>query len=358
MNLPSIALASVMVLSLISCGSSDKQGGEEVTFVDHEADKRVDVMIGDQLFTAFCWPDDVAKPFLYPILTSEGTPVTRGFPLHPRAGERTDHPHQVGMWLNYGNVNSYDFWGNSYAIPEAIRKVHDGSIKHLKIEQMSPGKGSATMVTDESWLDPFGKELLQEKTEYHFIVSDDSTRFIDRITTLKATQDPVLFKDTKEGFFGIRVARQLELPTPDAATYTDAAGNPTTVKQTSNQDVHGNYRNSEGVTGEAVWGKRAKWMDLYSNVGNEKISLVICDHADNLSYPTYWHARPYGLFATNPFGVKDFTEGKDSLNYTIAAGDSLTFKFRVIIGSGRHLSDSEINAYAAAFNKQIGRAHV
>jgi hypothetical protein len=207
------------------------------------------------------------------------------------------------------------------------------------------------MVTDESWVSPFGKQLLIEKTEYHFI-ADSTIRIIDRITTLTATDSAVLFKDTKEGVFGIRVARQLELPSKEDVTLTDAQGNPTTVKAMSNEGVTGNYRSSEGVTGEAVWGTRAKWMDLYGNIGNEKISLVICDHPRNLSYPTYWHARGYGLFAANPFGVRDFTGGKDSLNYTIPAGQSLTFRYRVIISSGTHLTDAEINAYADGFAKK------
>ena len=117
----------------------------------------------------------------------------------------------------------------------------------------------------------------------------------------------------------------------------------------SNDGVTGNYRSSEGITGEAIWGKRAKWMDLYGNIGNEKISLVICDHPKNLSYPTYWHARGYGLFAANPFGVKDFTAGKEELNYVIPAGKSLTLRYRIVISSGSHLTDTEINALADNF---------
>ena len=117
-------------------------------------------------------------------------------------------------------------------------------------------------------------------------------------------------KDTKEGMFGIRVARQLELPSKDKAALIDAQGNLSTVKASANEGVTGNYRSSEGVTGEAVWSTRAKWMDLYGSIGNEKISIVICDHPKNPSYPTYWHARGYGLFAANPFGAKDFTQGK------------------------------------------------
>jgi len=51
--------------------------------------------------------------------------------------------------------------------------------------------------------------------------------------------------------FGIRVARQFELPSKEDVTLTDAQGNPTTVKALSNEGVTGNYRSSEGITGEA-----------------------------------------------------------------------------------------------------------
>ena len=305
-------------------------------------------MIDGKLFTSYRWPDNVYKPILYPVLTSAGTEITRGFPLKPREGERSDHMHQVGIWLNYGNVNGYDFWGNG---SEGKRNVNGGQIKHLSAEQLSGGTGEGSMVTTASWIDPSGKELLAEKTEYHFI-AEGPTRIIDRITTLTATGEAVSMKDTKEGMFGIRVARQLELPSKEDVTLTDAQGHPTTVKKMSNDGVTGNYRSSEGVTGEAVWGTSAKWMDLSGSIGDEKISLVICDHPENLSYPTYWHARGYGLFASNPFGVKDFTEGKEELNYTIPAGDSLTLKYRVIVNSGAHLTDAEINAYAADFAKK------
>jgi hypothetical protein len=175
---------------------------------------------------------------------------------------------------------------------------------------------------------------------------------IDRVTTLTATGKAVSMKDTKEGMFGIRVARQLELPSQEALNLTDARGNPETVKKMSNEGVSGSYKSSEGVTDEAVWGTRAKWMNLFGSIGHEKVSLVISDHPENLSYPTYWHARGYGLFCANPFGAKDFTKGKEELNYTIPAGKSITFRYRVIVHSGAHLTDAEINAYAADFAKK------
>ena len=353
MKIQSILIVLLTVLYFTACGQKSNtrnQGnkGSKVTFVKHEADQRMDVMVDGKPFTSYWWPDYVYKPILYPILTTVGTTITRGYPIKARAGERRDHKHQVGNWLNYGNVNGYDFWGNG---SEGKRNVNGGQIKHISIGELSEGNGEGSMVTTASWIDPAGKELLAEKTEFHFIAKG-SIRIIDRIAILTATGEAVLFKDTKEGSFGIRVSRQLELPSKEDVTLTDAQGNPTTVKAMSNEGVTGNFRSSEGVTGEAVWGTRAKWMGLYGSIGDENISLIICDHPKNLSYPTYWHARGYGLFAANPFGVKDFTKGKEELNYSIPSGKSLTLKYRIIISSGVHLTDAEINAYAKDFARK------
>jgi len=156
-------------------------------------------------------------------------------------------------------------------------------------------------------------------------------------------------KDNKEGMIAIRVARQLELPSKDEVIMTDAQGNPTTVKKMSNEGVSGSYRSSEGVKDDAVWSTRAKWMDLNGTIGNEKIAIVICDHPKNQSYPTYWHARGYGLFAANPLGWSVFTKGKETLNYEIPAGKSSVFRYRFIINSGADLTDNEINGYADSF---------
>lgn len=354
----SVAMLFLAVVVAASCTSKAEQKEQEqeetavkVEFVDRAADKRVDVMIDGKLFTSYWWPDTVMKPVLYPVYTAEGTEITRGFPIKTRPGERADHPHHVGIWFNYGNVNGLDFWGNSYAIPAEKRRISGGRIRHLQVESQEGGLGEGTLVTAESWVDPAGKEVIAEKTEFHFI-AQGPTRIIDRVTTLTATNGPVSMQDTKEGMFGIRVARQLELPSKEEVILTDAQGNPETVKKMSNEGVTGSYKSSEGITDDAVWGTRAKWMNLFGSIGDEKISLVISDHPKNQSYPTFWHARGYGLFCANPFGAKDFTKGKEEINYNIPAGGSVTFRYRVIVNSGAHLTDSQINAFAADFAKR------
>jgi hypothetical protein len=349
MKLPAITLTATIALLAVSCGTgSGHKEGIKIEFTDQSAENRIDVMADGKLFTSFCWLDSVYKPILYPVTTSAGTEITRGFPLRPREGESTDHRHQVGIWLNYGDVNGLDFWGNGSLGRWGAKS---GQVKHLNIEKMTGGNGEGSLYSNESWVDSSGTELLAEKTEYHFIATG-SVRIIDRITTLTATHGTVDFKDTKEGMFGIRVARQLQLPSKEDLVLMEKSGDTTTVKAMENNDINGNYRSSEGITGESVWSTRARWMDLYGKIGDEKISLVICDHPQNQSYPTYWHARGYGLFSANPLGAHDFTNGRETLNFSIPGGKSATFRYRVIISSGHFLTDDEINAYADEFAKK------
>lgn len=321
----------------------------DIRLIRNDNERRLDVMIGGKHFVSYCWPKNVYKPILYPVRTSSGTIVTRGFPLEPREGERNDHIHQVGIWLNYGNVNGIDFWGNGY---RGIREPEGGVIEHVSFEELNEGAGKAVIIGKCRWLDPSGRELLAERTEYHFIARG-SLRIIDRVTALTATGGDVEMKDTKEGMFGIRVARQLELPAAPGETITliGPEGKPVDVKGNSGSEVSGNYRSSEGIEGSSVWGTRARWMLLYGNIGNEKVSLIICDHPENINYPTFWHARGYGLFSANPLGAKDFTQGKESLDFRIRAGESAVFRYRVIIGNGNEfLTDTEINRLADDFS--------
>lgn len=330
---------------IISCSSEIGGKNQEITIVRKDKERKVDILAGGKLITSFCWPENVYKPVFYPVYTLSGTEVTRGFPLNPRAGERDDHIHQVGIWFNYGNVNGIDFWGNG---SQGYKSENGGEIKLVKIENIKGGKGEGSMSILASWQDPSGKELLSEKTEFNFFARGNYY-IIDRITILTAQDSDVTMKDTKEGMYAIRVARQLELPSKEDVFLLDQSGKPGSEKASENVGVTGNYRSSEGIEGDAVWGTRARWMNLSGTINDEKISIVICDHPDNISYPTYWHARGYGLFSANPLGAVDFTKGKEMVDFSIPSGGTATFKYRIVIQSGSHLTDSEINSIADDF---------
>lgn len=320
-----------------------------VKLVRDDVHKKVEVLVDGKPFTAYIYPDaDVLKkPVLYPVRSAKGTLVTRGWPLDPRAGERIDHPHHVGIWLNYEDVNGHDFWNNSNTPPNP--KAIYGTIVHTGIKSIKSGKNKGTLTVTADWLDKNGKVMLKETTTYLF-QGTENQRIIDRITTLTATEQQVVFKDVKDGLFAIRVARQLEHPSKIAEVFTDASGVATKVPVLDNTGITGNYRNKEGIEGEATWAKRSDWVNLGGQIGDEKIAIAIIDHPKNVGYPTYWHSRGYGLFSANPLGQKIFSNGKEALNFTLAPNTSTTFRFRVVVNSGE-LSYDTINQLAADFGK-------
>tara|TARA_R110002167_G_scaffold36675_26_gene115811 strand:+ start:3016 stop:4095 length:1080 start_codon:yes stop_codon:yes gene_type:complete len=326
--------------------STEMEQSPKITFTNDEANKKVVVKIDGQPFTSYVYDGQTPKPILYPILTKSGKIVTRGFPFAPRPNERVDHPHHAGYWLNYGDVNGLDFWNNSYAIPAAEKHKY-GTIYHQEIVAEDEAKG--TLSVKAMWRSPDGTDLLEENTEFTFSEVGD-TRYIDRVTTLNALED-VSFKDNKEGMIGIRVARELELPSDKPAIYTDSEGNETTVESANNDGVSGDYLGSEGATGESVWGTRNKWVKLEGNIADEVVSITLIDHPKNVGYPTYWHARGYGLFAANPLGQAIFSEGKEILDFKLQKSESVTFRYRMMIHNGSELSKAIIDGAFEDFNK-------
>jgi hypothetical protein len=303
-----------------------------VMVVPNEASNRVDVLVDGQPFTSYIWPDTLKKPVLFPLRAASGTIITRGYPLEPRPGERTDHPHHVGLWFNFESVNGVDFWNNSTALPPD-QQAKMGTIVHRRIVKTSNGSDKGELQTEMDWIMPDGQPILHETADFIFRASP-GRRVVDRISTLTALDKPAAFKDNKDGLFGLRVRRELEQPSTDAVTYTDASGRPTTVKAMDTNGVTGLYRSSEGKTGDAVWGTRGRWTTLSGKVNEKDVTLIMLDNPLNAGFPTYWHARGYGLFAANPLGQAVFSNGKETLNFTIQPKQSATFRYRVVILDG------------------------
>ena len=59
--------------------------------------------------------------------------------------------------------------------------------------------------------------------------------------------------------------------------------------------------------------------------------MLMLDHPKNVGYPTYWHARGYGLFAANPLGQAALSSGKDKLDFALQPKQSTTFRYRLVI---------------------------
>jgi hypothetical protein len=92
---------------------------------------------------------------------------------------------------------------------------------------------------------------------------------------------------------------------------------------------------------KGVWGKRARWVAIQGVKDDKVVGVAILNHPESLNYPTYWHARNYGLFSANPLGQGDF-QRQDGykknepiyLNYTLKKDQTAHFRFKVIVFEG------------------------
>ncbi len=322
-----------------------------VSVVVNEQARRVDISIDGKPFTSYIWPTTLKKPVLYPLSTANGTIITRGFPLEHRPGERIDHPHHAGLWFNYENVNGIDFWNNSDAI-KADRAPKMGTIVQRAILSAKSGSQEGELDVEADWVNFEKKVLLNERTHFVFRGGPDF-RSVDRITTLRALDEKVSFPDAKDGMLGLRVIRALEIPSDKPEVFSDASGLATTVAKLDNTGVNGTYLTSEGKKGDAAWGTRGRWCNLSGMVGDEPVTITIFDHPENPGFPTYWHARGYGLFAANPLGQKAFSNGKEELTFSLAPHASVTFRYRILISSAILTPEATEAAYrnfAAAYH--------
>lgn len=336
------------LLFLFSVAYALKTNGQKLELVKvvKQNGHKVDVFIGNKLFTSFLFPDTLEKPVLYPLHASNGTSVTRGFPMNTKPGDPTDHPHHLGLWLTFENVNGLDFWNNSYAIPKEKKHQYGWIRTDSVLNAVNGSKG--ILAYHANWTNEQREILLEETTRFEFS-GYLNYRMIDRFTTLKAVRE-IKFADAKDGLMGIRLAHELEIPTDQDQKFTDDKGNVTIVKGGTDKIPGGTYLTSSGKRGNDVWSTRSSWCKAYGKIGKDSISVTIIDHPRNPNYPTFWHARGYGLFAANPLGEKIFTNGKSSKDLHLNIGESVTFRYRIIITDGAQtISVNQLNHLSTDF---------
>ncbi len=310
--------------------------------------RRLDVFYDQRHIASYLYPDTLDKPVLYPLCTLDGMEVTRGYPIAPRPDERIDHPHHIGVWFNFGDVNGLDFWNNSSAIP-LERKAKYGSVRHRGFKFIESNGDSVVFVITAEWVDHQGKALLLDESRYSF-TKEQGALSLTHSSCLTALTDTVVLNDNKEGLFAIRVAREFEERTEAPDYFIDKDGQATNVKFSNPGKANGVYRNSEGQERGDVWGKEASWVVLSAEKEGVPISIALFDHPFNPGYPACFHARGYGLFSVNNLGKHVFDKTLDPIRMVIKKGESICFKHKLLIRSGNYFSDDELKELFRTFN--------
>ena len=185
----------------------------------------VTVKLDGQLLTRYVIKSG-AKPILWPIVGPYGKEMTRGYPMRdPTPSEKEDHVHHRSLWFTHGDVNGISFWHES--------NPH-GNIVHREFLKLSAGE-QAVICARNDWLDPMGNHVCEDIRTFTFH-TDGELRMIDVDIQVKAGDKRVVFGDTKEGSFGMRVAGSMRVELGKG----------------------GKIINSEGQIDGNAWGKRAR----------------------------------------------------------------------------------------------------
>jgi hypothetical protein len=285
----------------------------------------IEITMDGKPFGTLHFEPGAPKPYLAPMRAASGIIVTRRFPMEMVEGETRDHPHHRGLWFTHGDVNQVDFWAN-----EPGARGRKGVVKLEKIQQVKGGDREGSIRATFIWVDDTGEPLLREDRTMTFY-SHPSLRILDFDAKLTALKRAV-FGDTKEGFFAIRLRDEMR----------ERGGS-------------GRMINAEGRTGmREVWGKASPWVDYSGTVEGEKLGVAIFDHPQSFRHPTYWHARDYGLFAANAFGLHDFYNDKTKDgSHALEPGQSIRFLYRVVIHPGDTESAGIAKMYAEFAKKKF-----
>ncbi len=309
---------------IVACSFQSLDGFSAEITAERSASGAV-VKIDGQLFTEYLVHSGT-KPILWPIIGPTGKTMTRDYPMRDRPGEVKDHSHQRSLWFAHGNVNGVNFWAEPQSAPTSKNL---GSIQHVKFLNVAGGK-PAVIVAQNDWLGPDGKKVCEDQRTLRFDTDGDA-RWIDFDITVKATDGPATFGDDKEGTFGVRVAQTISVDAKQGGKIVN-----------SRQQIDG-----------AAWGQTAPWVDYHGPVDGQTVGIAIFNHPSSFRFPTYWHVRTYGLFAANPFGVREFTNGKMTGGaHMLSPGQCMTLRYRVFLHRGNEQTGKVAEAFAV-YSKEV-----
>lgn len=349
---------------------------EPVVSAEKVDDGSLRVYVDGELFAGYV-PDAQGTPIVWPLRTPSGALATRGWPMideidvdaqtdaamkaiyqNAQIGERggaKDHPHHRSLWFNHGAVKGGDFWA-----------LTDSKIRQTEVVSFDCDGKTAVLVTKNRWFNAkLNRDVCEDLRTLRFgvlpsaQVGGKNVRYVDFSIRITALEDGVLFGDTKEGSFGVR------LPSPTALT-----------AKKSNPKWGGRILDDAGRKDGETWGRRSAWVDYSGPAarfleGDEltrelargdkatdfpltTIGVAVLNGPESWAFPSWRHVRDYGLFATNPFGQRDFepknkaADGSKTLN----RGETLRFEYRVLLHDG-DLTAADLDAAFKVYEQNI-----
>ncbi len=250
----------------------------------------------------FVFRDDrILRPYLANLRAPGGTLITRNQP--PAEGDLADHPlMHPGVWFGFSRIDGEDFWRNK------------GRIEHLRFSQ-APGvrDGVLSFATSSRLIASDGSSMATQELRVSLGRRDDGYVF-DCEVALRSDSRELRFGDEEELGFGVRLATPL----------IERHG--------------GSMLNADALRGaKAVWGKVSPWCAGYREIDGRFVGAAVFA-SDGNPYPSWWHARDYGLIVGNAFGARALPAASEG-TLVVPRGETLRLRYRLVIFDAAALPD-------------------
>jgi hypothetical protein len=233
------------------------------------------------------------RPFLYPILSPSGAPLTRMG--HPNP---VGHEHHRSAWFGHQSVAGLNFWEE--------RPSSDLQVAHRRVVAYEDGPTGGGLAADIEW-----RRGTVVFLKHHLILwleapeGGEGSMSLDVQSRFESPDGrPVALGKTNFGFFGVRVAKAM-----------------------SERFGGGRLTNAEGATGEpAIFAKRSRWVDYSGPTSPGTVEgIAYLDHSSNPHHPTPWHVRADGWMEA-AFNLEE--------GYGVAADHPLDLRYRLVLHPG------------------------
>ncbi len=273
---------------LIGLASFQPTMADPLELTAKKLDDRVQVFVGDTLFTEYRYRAEQKYPYFYPVNgPKSGKSVT--------TESSQPYPHHHSLFFGCDRVNGGNYW----------QDVNDrGQIVVEEIEIIKSKGETVEIQNTNLWKRPGAESPFRDVRKIVISAPSESIRIIDFEIECTALMD-VTIQRTNHSLFSARMVAELS------------------VKQ------GGTLINAHGDKGEeATLGKKAPWCDYFGTRDGITEGLAIFDHPQNQWYPSRWFTRDYGFFS--PTEMNWLEEG----SIEIAEGEKPFLEYRVIVHEG------------------------
>jgi len=281
----------------------DAASAAEDGFAWRETDTSVALLNNGQVVWEHHHDRSAGKPHMKVCLV-DGTELTRPWPK-PDGYQGYDHTWHKALWWSWKYVNKVNVWERNH------KSTNPTEVSVTRGDDLSAG-----IALNIDYDLPEAGPALKEKRRIDISSPDARGAYrIDWTATFTAGGTDVTLNKNWYGGMAVRMAKR-------------------TSKWT--------FRDSEGREGEKGCSrKRARWVDFSGSLdGGQEAGVAVFVHRDNPRQPP-----PWCVIQRMPYFNPVFTGAED---YTIAAGKSLTLRYRILVHPGI-MSQEEMESEWKAF---------